>query len=168
MEEPISLAADVGEESDDTLLDVTLRPHRSLPPFGFTILMLLLAGISFLTGMLFVIMGAWPVFGFFGLDVLLVYAAFRLSYRSARQSERLTLRGDTLLVQRIGIRGDVRQWRFHPFWLRVILQQWHGERTRLTLSSHGRRLQIGGFLTDDDRRTLAALLEAALLRYRQS
>ena len=66
-----------------------LLPYRSLPPRGFTILMLVLAAISIAAGTLFVSLGAWPVCGFFGLDVGLVYLAFRLSYRSARQREML-------------------------------------------------------------------------------
>ena len=54
-----------------------LTPHRSLSPTGFLIFMAVLGGISFVTGMVFLLAGAWPVFGFLGLDVLLVYWAFR-------------------------------------------------------------------------------------------
>ena len=59
-----------------------LTPHRSLGPTGFLVLMAALAGISFVTGLVFYLAGAWPVMGFFGLDVALVYLAFRLNYRS--------------------------------------------------------------------------------------
>ncbi len=59
-----------------------LRPNRSLGRTGFALVMALLAGASVLVGTMFLLMDAWPVFGFFGLDVVLVYLAFRMSYRS--------------------------------------------------------------------------------------
>src|SRR5277367_3617250 len=120
-----------------------LMPYRSLPPRGFNILMLALAGISIGVGTLFVSLGAWPVCGFFGLDVLLVYVAFRLSYRSARQRETLRLADEEFTVERIGIRGDRRLWRFQPFWLRVVYEEHPDQSNRLSLTSHGRSLAIG-------------------------
>ena len=65
---------------------VVLTPHRSLGPKGFLALMLAFGAISFATGIVFYIAGAWPVVGFLGLDVLLVYVAFRLNYRSGRRN----------------------------------------------------------------------------------
>ena len=69
---------------DPKIFSALLTPHRSLGPTGFLILMACLGGLSFVSGIIFVSIGAWPVFGFFGLDVLLVYLAFRANYRSAR------------------------------------------------------------------------------------
>jgi len=156
------------EAAPDPILhyETVLRPHRSLPPRGFFILMMAIAGVSFGAGIAFVAMGAWPVTGFFGLDVLLLYGAFRLSYRSGRMRETLRLAGDDLTVERVGVRGEVRTWRFQAFWLRLLLIEQGAERNRLLLRSHGRELAIGGFLTADERRTLAAEINDALLRYR--
>ncbi len=146
--------------------ETVLRPHRSLPPRGFFLLMLAIAGVSFGAGIAFVAMGAWPVTGFFGLDVLLLYGAFRLSYRSGRMRETLRLEGDDLTVERVSVRGEIRTWRFQAFWLRLLLVEQGPERNRLLLRSHGRELAIGGFLTADERRSLAAELDGALMRYR--
>ena len=146
--------------------EAVLRPHRSLPPRGFLILMLAIAGVSFVTGVAFVAMGAWPVTGFFGLDVLLLYGAFRLSYRSGRVRETVRLAGDDLTVERTSVRGEVRTWRFQAFWLRLRLIEQGAERNRLLLRSHGRELAIGGFLTAEERRSLAAEINDALTRYR--
>ncbi|HWB48816.1 MAG TPA: DUF2244 domain-containing protein [Stellaceae bacterium] len=143
-----------------------LLPHRSLPPRGFNILMLVLAGISIAAGTLFVSLGAWPVCGFFGLDVGLVYLAFRLSYRSARQRETLRLAEDELTVERVGIRGDRRLWRFQPFWVRVIFEERPDDSNRLSLVSHGQTLPIGTFLPAPVRREVAATLRDALARWR--
>lgn len=145
-----------------------LLPYRSLPPRGFNILMLVLAGISIAAGTLFVSLGAWPVCGFFGLDVGLVYLAFRLSYRSARQRETLRIADEELTVERIGIRGDRRLWRFQAFWVRVIFEERADDSNRLALASHGKSLPIGTFLPHPVRREVAATLRDALSRWRAS
>lgn len=143
-----------------------LLPYRSLPPRGFHVLMLLLALVSLAVGIGFVSIGAWPVCGFFGLDVALLYLAFRLSYRSARQRETLCLAGDEFTVERVGIRGERGFWRFQPFWLRVVVEERGDRSNRLFLASHGRILAIGDFLTIPARREVAESLRAALARWR--
>jgi uncharacterized membrane protein len=143
-----------------------LSPHRSLPPRGFHILMLVLGLISLAVGVGSVAIGAWPICGFFGLDVALVYLAFRLNYRSARRRETLRLAGDDFTVERVGVHGERRIWRFQPFWLRVVLEERADESNRLLLASHGRRLVIADFLGPAARRELAQTIRAALSRWR--
>jgi uncharacterized membrane protein len=146
--------------------ETVLRPHRSLPPSGFLALMLCLATVSFVSGVVFVRIGAWPVCGFFGLDVLLVYVLFRLNYRGARMREVLRLEGGDLTVERIGVRGDRRFWRMQAFWLRVELVEAPDGGNRLLVTTHGRSLVIGGFLTPEERRKLASELDSALRRWK--
>jgi uncharacterized membrane protein len=143
-----------------------LWPHRSLPPHGFRLLMLGLGVLSLIAGICFVAAGAWPVCGFFGLDVALVYLAFRLSYRSARQCETLRLADDQFTVERVDIYGMRRLWRFQPFWLRVVLEERRDESNRLLLASHGNSIVIGDFLAPPVRRDLAATLREVLSRWR--
>jgi uncharacterized membrane protein len=143
-----------------------LLPYRSLPPRGFNILMLVLGAISVAVSVAFVTIGAWPVCGFFGLDVLLLYVAFRLSYRSARQRETLRLADEEFTVERVGIRGDRRSWRFQPFWLRVVYEERPDQSNRLAITSHGQSLTIGTFLPVPVRREVAGALRDALARWR--
>jgi uncharacterized membrane protein len=144
------------------LLDVVLYPHRALTPTGFGILMGCVAAVSFAAGLLFFLAGAWPVVGFLGLDVLLIYGAFKLSYRSARLTETIALTEEELLVRRISPRGRVRTWRFQPFWVRVALDEDAGRDSRLVLSSHGHHVALGDFLMHDERVALAKELRGAL------
>jgi uncharacterized membrane protein len=146
--------------------EAVLHPHRSLPPAGFAVLMLLLAGVSFVAGIVFVRLGAWPVCGFFGLDVLLLWVAFRLSYRSAQASEVLRLAGDDFTVERVNVRGERRRWRLQAFWLQVALIESDDGDNRLLVTTHGKSLAIGGFLGPAGRRALAQDLEAALRRWK--
>ena len=146
-------------------LDAVLQPHRSLPPRGFAVLMAVLGGLSLLAGVTCVLIGAWPVFGFFGLDVLLVYVAFRFSYRGARLREIVRLTERSLTVERISPRGERRRWQFEPYWLRVGFED-REEPGPVTLASHGRTLVVGSFLAPDQRRSLAAALRGALAAWR--
>jgi uncharacterized membrane protein len=111
-------------------------------------------------------MGAWPVAGFLGLDVVLVWAAFRLSYRAGRLTERLGLSEDSLTVRRIHPSGRERRWSFQPHWLRVEIDERPGANNQLVLTSHGRRLTVGSFLSVPERRDVAEALSGALRRLR--
>ena len=82
-----------------------LTPHRPLGPTGFLIFMLVLGGISVVSGMVFLMAGAWPIFGFFGLDVLLVYWAFRINYRAARAYEEVTVTASELTLRKVSYHG---------------------------------------------------------------
>ena len=96
-----------------------LTPHRSLSPAGFVIFMTVLGVMSFITGMIFFIAGAWPVMGFCGLDVLLVYWAFRANYRGARAYEEVTITPSELTVRKVSHHGRVREWTLNPVWVRL-------------------------------------------------
>jgi uncharacterized membrane protein len=143
-----------------------LTPHRSLTPRGFLIVMGLLGLVSFVTGMAFLLAGAWPVLGFFGLDVLIVYVAFRLNYRSGRLCETLEVTRETLELVRIHPSGRRESHRFNPHWVRVVLEEARDGRTQLRLGSHGREVGFARFLTDGERREVADALKSALVTAR--
>ena len=142
--------------------DVVLRPHRSLTPVGFTVVMSILAVWSFIGGLVFWLKGAWPVVGFFGLDIAIVYWAFRASYGQGRAAERLYLADGTLTVWRRDKRGGEERYAFPSYWLRVTLEEDRNGPGQLILSSHGRQLAVGGFLAPDERAELARELSTAL------
>ncbi len=121
-----------------------------------------LALVSFVAGISFLLMGAWPVFGFFGLDVLLVYFAFRLNYRDGRLHETVELSPHELTVTRFHPSGKVERFEFNPYWVRVLYSEGVDGRTNLALTSHGNIFSFGKFLTDDERKEFAAVLVDAL------
>ena len=148
--------------------DAILMPHRSLSPRGFWLLMTLISGLSFLAGVFFVLHGAWPVTGFFGLDVLLIYIAFKASYRSARIYETVRLTADALIVERVGLSGRRSRWSFQPYWLRIEIDDPPQHHSPLTLSSHGRTIATGSFLSPQERLEVAEALRTALGRWGNS
>ena len=149
--------------AEPAIFSAVLTPHRSLGPRGFLLLMLVLGAISFTTGMAFLLAGAWPVFGFCGLDVLLVYWAFRVSYRRGKAYEQVTVTPSELTVRQVSHRGGIREWTVNPLWVRldrVVHAEFGIE--RLFLVSQGRRLAIAGFLGPQEKESFAHALTRAL------
>jgi len=138
---------EIERERDVEIFSARLTPHRSLNRTGFLAVMLFLSAVSFVTGLVFLMMGAWPVFGFFGLDVLVIWWAFKVNFRAARASEEIVVTPTELRVRRVSHRGQVVEWAFNPLWVRLdteIDEDFGIE--HLYLISRGRRLRIAGFL----------------------
>ena len=146
-----------------------LHPHRSLPPSGFLIMMSLISLVSFTVGMVFFLMGAWPVFGFFGLDVALIYWAFNRNYRSGLEYETVDVKPDVLTLTHVDPSGKRDVFEFNPYWARVncSIDRPDG-RTSLWISAQGKAVRFGKFLTDDERRAFADALTGALVTARGS
>ena len=154
---------DFQDAFEQPIFTADLTPYRSLGRTGFLALMLFLSIVSFIAGIVFLRMGAWPVFGFFGLDVLLIYWAFRVNYARARASEHLVLTPHELRLRRVSHRGHVMEWTFNPHWVRLD-QEEHEEFgiERLYLRSHGRSVAVGRFLGPDEKASFAKALRLAL------
>lgn len=144
-----------------------LHPHRSLSPEGFLILMAAIGAVSFIVGVAFLLIGAWPVFGFFGLDVALIYFAFRLNYRDGQVYEVIRISADRFEFTRVGSDGHREKQGLNPYWARVMLSTDRPDgRTSLRVAAQGTSILLGTFLTDDERRDLADALTGALLQTR--
>jgi uncharacterized membrane protein len=145
------------------LFSALLTPHRSLNRSGFLLVMAFLTVIIFCTGVAFLLMGAWPVFGLFGLDVLAVYWAFKINFRRARASEEISVTPSELRLRKVSHRGHAIEWVLNPLWVRfdkVATEEFGIE--RLYLVSQGRRLSIGSFLSPDEKASFAKALVTAL------
>jgi uncharacterized membrane protein len=145
------------------LFSALLTPHRSLSRTGFLMLMAFLSIVSFAAGFAFLLMGAWPVLGFFGLDVLVVYWAFRINFRHARATEEISVTTSELRVRRVSHRGHVVEWVLNPLWVQLD-QKVHAEFgiEKLYLVSRGRRVSVASFLGADEKASFAKALSAAL------
>lgn len=148
---------------ETTLLFERLSPHRSLSPKGFAIVMGILGLASFILGVAFLMMGAWPVFGFLGLDVLLVWLAFRSNYRSAKAFEEILVTPVRLVWRRVSARGEAREDTMNPRWVRLdtTSDELSGV-TRVALTERRVTRVIGGFLPPMSKEKLAKSLANAL------
>lgn len=144
---------------------LVLRPNMSLSARGFFWLMLWFGAVSLGVGAYFWSLGAWPVFGFFGLDVVLLYGAFRLNYRYGRRYETLKLAENRLVFSQVTPLGASRDWEFDPYWVRIKLERFGHEGDEigaLILSSHGKYVSVGAFLAPEERASLAVSLQATM------
>lgn len=152
------------EESNSKVWQATLTPHRSLDRNGFYILMGLVVLVNLVVAGMFVALGAWPIAGFAGLDVLLVWWAFRVNFADARKLERISITEHELVLDRLSEKHPPEQQRFVRRWVRVELEE---DREReligsLLLVSGRTRVAVGEFLGPEERRTLAQALKSAL------
>jgi uncharacterized membrane protein len=150
-------------QAEPELFSALLTPHRSLNRTGFLVLMGFLSAVSFAAGLAFLLMGAWPVLGFFGLDFLLVYWAFRTNFRRANATEEISVTLSELRVRRVSHRGHVVEWVLNPLWVQLD-QKTHAEFgiEKLYLVSKGRRVSVASFLGADEKASFAKALMAAL------
>ncbi|MGI6854904.1 DUF2244 domain-containing protein [Mesorhizobium sp. 1B3] len=151
--------------ADEPFFRALLMPHRSLGRTGFMILMGSLLFGWMITGAIFLSHGAWPIFGFFGLDVLLVYIAFRVNYRAARARELISVSRTSLDITKIAPSGRAEAHRFNPFWARFSIAR-HDEIgiTGMAVQGQGKNVSIGSFLNPDDRESFAAAFSGALAK----
>lgn len=157
------MPSDNADDLEPTIFSAVLTPHRSLHSTGFVILMVVYGIASFASGIAFWLMGAWPVFGFLGLDVLLVYLAFRVNYARAAAYEEVTITPSALTVRKISHRGAVREWLLNPLWVRLereTIEEYGIE--RLYLVSRGKQLTVAAFLGPNEKASFAKALTNAL------
>lgn len=148
-------------------MDAVLAPNRSLPNPGFIALMAVLAGMSFVAGLVYLRMGAWPVPFFFGIDVLLVWLAFRISYRDGRRREIIRISRERILVHRQHPNGATRHYVLPTAWTQVKVHHAGKHDTAVELSASGKRLLVGSFLSPPERPDLGEAIDRALSRARK-
>ena len=158
----------MADPCDELIFQTRITPHRSLDARGFRLMFALFAACCVASSIPFVVLGAWPVAGFLGLDVLLLYGAFRLSYRAARSYEDVTVTPVELSVARVSAAGRRREWRFSPGFVRLEREELEEFGvTRLDVVSRGRRLEVAAALGPQARADFARDLSGARAQARR-
>jgi uncharacterized membrane protein len=154
--------------ADKTIYSARLRPHRSLTRAQAKRIVIATSALLTLVSLPFFALGAWPVIGFLGLDMLALWAAFEVSFHSARAYEDVNVSGLELALAHVTPRGRKFEWRFNPLWVRLEREA-HEEfgLTKLELASGGRRVEFARFLGPDQKEDVARDLSAALMEARR-
>lgn len=160
-------APDPFERDDPALLDLTIWPNRSLSRRGFAwVLGIVAAGLAL---PIIPLLGTSLALGLipFSLAALLaLYVALRRSYADGRLTERIRIWHDLVTVERREPRGAVRRWQANPHWVRLSLRDDGPVERYLTLTGGGREIELGAFLSPEERESLRADLELAFARAR--
>ena len=131
---------------------MTIWPYRSLSPRGFALVMAALGILAFTIGLGFFLMGAWPVIGFLGLEILVVWIAFKMNYRAAQRRQHLTATSRDLTIENVSPAGRREKTSLPTAWVQVELTPKNEpevrdrSRQKVIVRSHGRTAEIGGFL----------------------
>jgi len=147
------------------LYSITLKPYRSLNKIGFITMMVVLSGFSFITGIIFMKKGAWPVFGFFGLDILLVYIFFRLSYKSGKEFEVINLTKKKLIIKKYKEKKIIKTYILDANWVKIQIQNPLEHSSKLQISSKNKSIIIGSFLRLDEKIEVLQNIENALRKH---
>lgn len=155
-------------EQELPVFEALLYPHRSIGRRGYLILILGTAIIMGLYSIAFLMIGAWPIFGFIGAEWLLFWFLFQRNFRGDRRAERLRLFHDRLVLERLDSKGRFTAVSLQPYWLQVVLSAADDADDALYLRSHGQYIEIGAFLSAPERRSFAGELDRVLDRHRHS
>lgn len=149
------------------LFEAVIVPHRSLGARGLRWVAGVILALSGAVSVGFWYLGAWPVVGFAGAEVLLALWLLRRHAAGAHETEVLVLSEAGLHVVRIDRGGRRSEQLVDSGWLRAELEERPGRGPALLLKSRGRRIEVGAALGEAEKRNLAAALDGALRR-RQS
>lgn len=151
------------DQRDAIYMDAVLKPNRSLSTNGFRVVMLSLAAMSFAAGLVFWSIGAWPVIGFFGLDIVLLYLAFKVNFKAGRREcETIKVSAAQIAISKTCQRGKVGWWRVSPSFARVIIDEVNEYETHVTLAAGGAQLPLATCLSPPERLAFAEALKSAL------
>ena len=142
---------------------IVIRPNRSLSKRQLQIAFAVIAVVCLGIASLFAAFGLWPVLPFAGAEVIAVGVGFYLSALGGRETEVVSVVSDTVAVEKEGRRVR-RRWELSRAWLQIRLLpprfRWYP--TRLVIRSHGKQVELGGFLNEDERQQLAGELRCAV------
>jgi uncharacterized membrane protein len=143
---------------------VTLRPNRSMTREGVVAMIAIVAALNLSAALVFLVAGAWPILGFLGLDVLIIWWAMRKNWADGERYEQIQVHGDELTLKRFPVAGQAKEFRFNRRWLRIDLEFDEARELvgRLFLSYRNERFEVGSFLGAEDRQSLAKALRRAV------
>lgn len=153
----------MAEQTETIYMDAVLTPNSSLSPRAFTIIMSAFGAVSFICGLAFLSMGALPVVGFFGLDVLLVYAAFQWTFKKQTESTHVIVTNEHLRMRHTKPNGDVKSVSLPTAFVRVELDEAATPNSWLRIEYGRQAFIIGRFLTLPERKSLAKALRQAII-----
>ena len=145
---------------------ITLWPYRSLSLRGFRILITILAGLMSFIGLGFYLLGAWPVVGFLGLEIIIIWYAFKWNYRSGQLVETVAITPQQVDIIRTDWRGRSRTICLNGVWIKAELDTKEKKKCRLYLRHHANKLEIGEFMPPAEKPSLAVALNEAFARLR--
>ena len=148
---------------------IEIRPNCSLTVRGARLFFASACLMPFGMGGFLALKGFWPILPFAGLEMALLAWALKVSLERRFHSQTIIVTESNVSVesrQRLGTERVV----FPRHWAQVKLRRPAAglHPSRLTIESHGRRCELGSFLTEEERRGLALRLQRLIGRVNES
>jgi len=147
---------------DDILLEIYLSPSIATRLFVIRWILALFGATCVLVGVIFAMIGAQPVLGFMGIEIILLWGAYRFCVRNTRMIEHLVLSYHYLIFRRVDRNGNVSIINLEPHWLSVEICEVKGIARHVNLMSKGRVHVVGAFLAPNEQFKLLHTLKRAL------
>jgi len=149
------------------LLEAEIAPTRSIDRRITRWILVLFAASCLIIGLLFWWRGATPVMGFMGLEIVLLFGAFWLSFRDAAAREALSVNGAETTVYARRPSGSVRTTTLQTYWLDVSVEGLPQRVGKLILRSREQSVEMGSFLSPHERLELADAIKDAIFRSKE-
>jgi len=160
---------DIREDIKDTQIKIIeVWPYNSLKPKGFVLFL----GSTFVLICLplFNVLGTtvfWGLLPFLLVAFMGVWFALRQSLNDRQVLEQLILSQEEVALIRQDPTGEHKRWVCSPYWSKLKIYKTEGPvRNYITLTGNGREVELGAFLSEDERKTLYEELEQLLDRYK--
>ncbi|SVA90233.1 uncharacterized protein METZ01_LOCUS143087 [marine metagenome] len=153
-------------QTNGILLEACLSPSVAIKLSAVRWILSLFGCVCVLVGVTFALIGAQPVLGFMGIEIILLFAVYRFCVRNSRMAEQIILSGHSLLFRRIDRYGNISITNLEPLWLRVEIGRVKGVFRHIVLASKGRTYNVGVFLTPEEKVVLLNTLQLALRKLR--
>lgn len=147
------------------LFAATLTPHRSMGRSGLVAVMALAIGLVAIPAVMFLAMGAWPVFGFLGLDIVIIYLAFHYNFKAARAFETVILTPEVLTIRHVTGSGKRREFILNPAWTQLEIKRNDDDLVDdVIVKTREKAVAIGRFLPPEEKASFAAAFGPALAK----
>lgn len=150
------------------LREFVIQPNRSLSDRGRRLLCYGIGLLMALITLRFLLLGGWMVLPFMAADLIALLLAFSVTRQKCNIVERVVIEGDQLTIHHEEAKCP-RRWSFPLHWVSIDLQQGkypsHG--TRLLIGSHGKWVELAGFLTNSERESLSHAIRQAIVEARR-
>ena len=143
-------------------------PQKSLTSTGAKILLLGVSGCGLCISIGFILIGAWPVFCFMLVDIVLLYFALRLIFRKSYHAQEITISNHNIKIKFFDGKACWKTINFNPYWTMIDLSLFQNQKSILVFRSHGQFMEIAEFMCLKDKRQLAEKLEACIRSIRNT
>ena len=147
-------------------LDIKIYRNQSLTTRGLYILMFFITIPASYLGISFYVLGAWPVLGFMGFEILLIYIAFKILFYNNKFYEHIILDSEKLNILFKKKNKIIKKIELEPTWVQVKIEKIYENEDTLIVSSHGKKIILANYLIPEERLKLAGKIKSGLREWK--